>query len=91
MWNFLTEIIKGAVKALTFKQRLENKIDSLSSALEDTQRRLVRLEIISAIQRKDTATVYMLYDVYKEKFHGNSYIQEMVDAYKKNHKVIECE
>lgn len=70
--------IKWGLKQITYRSRLEDKVDL-------ALRRLLRLEIIDAIRRNDKTTVHMLYDEYK-KLGGNSYIQEMYEDYIKKTK-----
>lgn len=76
MWRAIIEVVKFVVRRIGYKNRLESKIDMLS-------RRLIRLEIIDAIKRKDTATVFLLFDEYTA-IGGNSYISFMVEKYKKD-------
>lgn len=73
MWGAIVEVVKGFGKWLLYRSRLESKVDMM-------MRRLIRLEIVSAIQRKDTPTVCSLYDEYKA-IGGNSYITHMVEEY----------
>lgn len=78
MWKSLLKILEWTFKQVTYRNRLENKVDL-------ALRRLLRLEIIDAIRRNDKTTVHMLYDEYK-KLGGNSYIQEMYEDYIKKTK-----
>lgn len=78
MWKSLLKILEWTFKQITYRNRLENKVDL-------ALRRLLRLEIIDAIRRNDKTTVHMLYDEYK-KLGGNSYIQEMYEDYIKKTK-----
>lgn len=73
MWRNIINLVKWALKQITYRSRLEDKVDL-------ALRRLLRLEIIDAIRRNDKTTVHMLYDEYK-KLGGNSYIQEMYEEY----------
>ena len=73
MWGAIIEVVKGFGKWLLYRSRLEGKVDMM-------MRRLIRLEIVSAIERKDTTTVCSLYDEYKL-IGGNSYITHMVEEY----------
>ena len=75
MWGAIIEVVKGFGKWLWYRSRLESKVDMM-------MRRLIRLEIVSAIERKDTKTVYDLFDEYKA-IGGNSYITHMVEEYTK--------
>ena len=78
MWHKAITFIKWTLKQITYRSRLEDKVDL-------ALRRLLRLEIIDAIRRNDKTTVHMLYDEYK-KLGGNSYIQEMYEDYIKKTK-----
>lgn len=78
MWKGLLKILEWIFKQITYRNRLENKVDL-------ALRRLLRLEIIDAIRRNDKTTVHLLYDEYK-KLGGNSYIQEMYEDYIKKTK-----
>lgn len=73
MLRNIINLIKWTLKQITYRSRLEDKVDL-------ALRRLLRLEIIDAIRRNDKTTVHMLYDEYK-KLGGNSYIQEMYEEY----------
>lgn len=73
MLRNIINLVKWTLKQITYRSRLEDKVDL-------ALRRLLRLEIIDAIRRKDKTTVHMLYDEYK-KLGGNSYIQEMYEEY----------
>lgn len=73
MWRNIINLVKWTLKQITYRSRLEDKVDL-------ALRRLLRLEIIDAIRRNDKTTVHMLYDEYK-KLGGNSYIQEMYEEY----------
>ena len=76
MWKTILEIVRYVLYKFGYKKRLESKIDMLS-------RRIIRLEIIDALKRKDTHTVCALFDEYKE-LGGNSYISFMVEKYMKS-------
>ena len=73
MLRNIINLVKWTLKQITYRSRLEDKVDL-------ALRRLLRLEIIDAIRRNDKTTVHMLYDEYK-KLGGNSYIQEMYEEY----------
>lgn len=75
MWRALFAFFGQILKNFNFKYRIENKMDSLV-------RRVIRLEILDAIKRKDTKTVCALFDEYSA-LGGNSYISLLVDEYKK--------
>lgn len=73
MWRNIINLVKWSLKQITYRNRLEDKVDL-------ALRRLLRLEIIDAIRRNDKTTVHVLYDEYK-KLGGNSYMQEMYEDY----------
>ena len=75
IWNFL----KWINKQVTYRQRVENKID-------DIQRRVLRIEIDRAIERKDVKTVYELGDIYLGLGY-NSYMSAMIEDFKKKHPI----
>lgn len=77
MWKGILEILQAIWKWIMYKYRVETKIDALTQALEDNNRRTLRLEIMEAMRRKDRGTVYKLYDEYKVRYHGNSYMDEL--------------
>lgn len=81
IWAFL----KWINRQLTYRNRLEGKIDSVISTQSDIERRVLRLEILQAMERKDKYTVYALYDEYK-RYNGNSYMDELFAKYKKSKK-----
>lgn len=85
MWKRIGACFKWAYKQVTYRNRLESKIDGLISKQTDTERRVLRLEILQAMKRKDKYTVYALYDEYK-KYNGNSYMDELFAKYKKGKK-----
>lgn len=70
-------------KQITYRYRLEGKIDNVMTTQSDIERRVLRLEILQAMERKDKYTVYALYDEYK-KYNGNSYMDELFAKYKKS-------
>lgn len=75
MWRALIAFLGQILKNFSFKYRIENKMDSLV-------RRVIRLEILDAIKRKDTKTVCALFDEYTA-LGGNSYTALLVEDYKK--------
>ena len=77
---------KWFVKWLTHTSRLEEKIDVILANQTNLERRILRLEILSAIRRNDRTTVHVLYDEYKIKYNGNSYMDEVVGNYFKKGK-----
>lgn len=77
MWKAVLAALQAIWKWIAFKVRIEDKIDGLARAIEDNNRRILRLEIIEAMHRKDRGTVYTLYDEYKNRYHGNSYMDSL--------------
>ena len=85
MWKRIIACLKWFFKQITYRQRLEDKIDGIINTQSDIERRVLRLEILQAMERKDKYTVYSLYDEYK-KYNGNSYMDELFNKYKKSKK-----
>lgn len=81
MWKALISLLEIIVRRVQYKSRVEDKIDKVLTRQDDLERRLLRLEIISAIERNDRITVHNLYDVYKKEYDGNSYMTEMYQDY----------
>lgn len=77
LWKCVFTLLQAAWKWVMFKSRVENKLDSITQAIEDNNRRILRLEILDAMRRKDRGTVYTLYDEYKVRYHGNSYMDAL--------------
>ena len=77
MWKYIVAFFTWLNKQLMYRNRLESKVD-------DIMRRTLRLEILDAIRRNDTRTVYELHDVYVDNG-WNSYVTEMVNKYKNKH------
>lgn len=86
MWKALISLIEILIKRIQYKSRVEDKIDSIINKQIDTERRILRLEIISAMERDDRAVVHSLYDIYKTEYSGNSYMDELYKNYCKNPK-----
>ena len=61
MWKSLGMFIKWGIKKIQYKNRLESKIDDIITSQSDVERRVLRLEILQAMKRKDKYTVYALY------------------------------
>lgn len=57
----------------------------IESRLSDIDKRVLRLEILQAMYRKDTRTVCALFDDYKA-LGGNSYMVELYNEYMKQQK-----
>ena len=85
MWTRILDFLRWVHKHITYRYRLENKIDGMITTQSDIERRVLRLEILQAMERKDKYTVYTLYDEYK-KYNGNSYMDELFAKYKKGKK-----
>jgi hypothetical protein len=83
MWKIALSLLTWVLKRMQYKSRLEGKVDLILNTLAEHKRRLLRLEIIAAIDRNDRAVVHQLYDEYKA-LGGNSYIQELYKNYCKN-------
>lgn len=81
MWRALISLIELIARRVQYKARVEEKIDKVLTRQTDVERRLLRLEIISAMERNDRATVHNLYDIYKKEYDGNSYMTEMYKDY----------
>lgn len=86
MWKALISLIEILIKRIQYKSRVEDKIDAIINKQIDTERRILRLEIISAMERDDRAVVHSLYDIYKTEYSGNSYMDELYKNYCKNPK-----
>lgn len=85
MWKRILDFLRWIHKHITYRYRLEGKIDNMITTQSDIERRVLRLEILQAMERKDKYTVYALYDEYK-KYNGNSYMDELFAKYKKGKK-----
>lgn len=81
MWKALISLLEIIVRRVQYKSRVEDKIDSIINKQIDTERRVLRLEIISAMERDDRAVVHNLYDIYKTQYSGNSYMDELYKNY----------
>lgn len=81
MWKALISLLEIIVRRVQYKSRVEDKIDSIINKQIDTERRVLRLEIISAMERDDRAVVHNLYDIYKTQYSGNSYMDELYKTY----------
>lgn len=83
MWKLLLQFLLWVLKKIQYKRRVEGKIDGIITSQSDIERRVLRLEILQAMERKDKYTVYALYDEYKNSYNGNSYMDELFTKYKK--------
>lgn len=86
MWRFAAEIFKSIGRWITHSHRMEGKIDIVLDNQKSLERRVLRLEILAAINRKDKSTVYKLYDEYKNTYNGNSYMDAIVKDFFKGKK-----
>jgi hypothetical protein len=84
MWRLILTLVEWGIKRFRYKGRIENKLDTVLSRQTDLERRLLRLEILDAMRRDDRAVVHQLYDIYKNEFSGNSYLQELYKDYCKH-------
>lgn len=73
MWNVLGEILKFLLGWIGRGRRIEKII-------LDTRIRVLRLEILDAMNRKDTRLVCTLFDDYK-KMGGNHYLDTLYADY----------
>lgn len=85
MWRAVFALIEWATKKIQYKGRIEDKLDAVLSRQNDSERRLLRLEIMEAMRRDDRAVVHQLYDEYKS-MKGNSYMNELYKDYCKKPK-----
>lgn len=83
MKDIIVAFFKWIVRKIQYKNRIESKMDNIIMSQADIERRVLRLEILQAMKRKDKYTVYDLYDEYKNRYHGNSYMDELFKEYKK--------
>ena len=86
MKNIIAGIIEGLWKSFSYKKRFEGKIDTVLNNQNNHEKRLLKLEMIAAMNRDDRAVVHALYDEYCA-LGGNSYMQELYKEYcRKPHK-----
>lgn len=78
MWRVLLELFKFLVGWIGRGNRIE-------TILKDTRIRVLRLEILDAMNRKDTRLVCALFDDYK-KLGGNHYLDALYADYMKTRK-----
>lgn len=76
MWSVLGEILKFLLGWIGRGRRIEKII-------LDTRIRVLRLEILDAMNRKDTRLVCALFDDYK-KMGGNHYLDALYEYYIKS-------
>lgn len=85
MWGFITEVFKGIGRWVTHSGRIENKIDTLLEQQRDIELRVLRLEVLNAIARKDAVTACGLMKEYKER-NGNYYLDKIFNDFLKKWK-----
>lgn len=85
MWSAIINLLQIVIKRIQYKGRIEDKLDAVLSRQNDSERRLLRLEIMEAMRRDDRAVVHQLYDEYKS-MKGNSYMNELYKDYCKKPK-----
>ena len=89
MLRAIIEVFNAIAQWLTFKHRVDSKLDSVITMSKEMknelERRILKLEIVAAIDRNDRAVVHQLFDEYKA-MGGNSYIQELYKDYCRNPK-----
>lgn len=78
MWQAVVEIVKGIFKSFGRSARIEKSIN-------DVQIRVLRLEILESMRRKDTRLVCELFDIYKS-LNGNHYMDSLFNDYMKAQK-----
>lgn len=85
MLKCIISLVEWCVKRWHYKSRFEDKLDTLIANDVEHNKRLLRLELDSAMRRNDRATVHALYDEYVA-MGGNSYMQELYKEYCKKNK-----
>lgn len=75
MWKLFLEILKFLIGGFGRGRRIE-------AILKDTRTRVLRLEILDAMKRKDTRLVCALFDDYK-RLGGNHYLDALYELYMK--------
>lgn len=75
MWKILLEFLRFLIGGFGRGRRIE-------AILRDTRTRVLRLEILDAMKRKDTRLVCALFDDYK-KMGGNHYLDALYEQYMK--------
>lgn len=83
MWKAIISLIEWVIRRVQYKDRLEDKLDTVLKNQNEHDKRLLRLEILEAIRRDDRGTVHRLYDDYKA-LGGNSYLNEVYKNYCKH-------
>ena len=90
MWSGIISLIQIIVKRIQYKGRIEDKLDAVLSRQNDSERRLLRLEIMEAMRRDDRAVVHQLYDEYKA-MGGDSWMDDLFLLWKSKQKENRCQ
>lgn len=85
MWRVIGELISGIGKWLTHTKRMEEKLDKVLTNQDSLELRILRLETLNAIARKDAVTACSLMKEYKEK-NGNYYLDKVFNDFMKKWK-----
>lgn len=85
MWGAIVELVKGVGRWVTHNKRMEGKIDLVLKQQNDMELRILRLEVLNAIARKDAVTACALMKEYKEK-NGNYYLDKIFNEFMKKWK-----
>lgn len=75
MWRAIIELFTVMFGFIGRGNRIEKRLESMD-------KRILRLEILESMRRKDTVTVCALFDEYRE-MGGNSYMLELYNKYMK--------
>lgn len=90
MWSSIISLIQIIVKRIQYKGRIEDKLDAVLNRQNDSERRLLRLEIMEAMRRDDRAVVHQLYDEYKA-IGGDSWMDDLFLLWKSKQKENRCQ
>lgn len=90
MWSAIINLIQFIVRRIQYKGRIEDKLDAVLSRQNDSERRLLRLEILDAMRRDDRAVVHQLYDEYKS-MGGDSWMDDLFLLWKSKQKESRCQ
>ena len=85
MWRAIGELINGIIRWFTHTKRMETKIDLVLKRQDEMELRILRLEVLNAIGRKDAVTACALMKEYKEK-NGNYYLDKVFNEFMKKWK-----
>lgn len=90
MWSAIINLLQIVIKRIQYKGRIEDKLDVVLSRQNDSERRLLRLEIMEAMRRDDRAVVHQLYDEYKA-MGGDSWMDDLFLLWKSKQKENRCQ